>query len=88
MPEGSKLVAFEPVAAIGTGHPDNPADAETVAEKIAAQYPGVEVLYGGSVTPENAKAFIQQENISGVLVGEASLEAQEFVKIVNACLIQ
>lgn len=85
IPEETKLVAFEPVAAIGTHQPDTPQDAQAVAQKIKAQHPQIEVLYGGSVTSENVKAFVNQENINGVLVGEASLEAEEFVKIVNIC---
>ncbi|QQG43702.1 MAG: triosephosphate isomerase [Candidatus Daviesbacteria bacterium] len=88
IPKGTKLVAYEPVEAIGTGHPDSPQEAESVSQKIKADHPQVEILYGGSITSENAKAYICREDISGVLVGEASLEGEEFVKIVNACLIQ
>lgn len=88
IPDGTKLVAFEPVAAIGTGHPDTPQDTQIVAQKIKVQHPQIEVLYGGSVTSANTKAFVLQEDIGGVLVGEASLQAEEFVKIVSACLTQ
>lgn len=80
--EGCKLVAFEPVFAVGTGNPDTPEDANQVARGLKEKYGyGLEVLYGGSVTSENVKGFVTQENISGVLVGKASLDAEEFIKI-------
>lgn len=80
VPEGVKLIAYEPIFAIGTGHPDTPQD----ANEVAKSFNGVEVLYGGSVTSENVKAFLQQDNINGVLVGGASLNSEEFLKIVEA----
>ena len=84
VPEGVKLVAFEPVSAIGTGNPDSPADASAVAEFFKDKYDNnLEVLYGGSVDGQNAKAFLQQKNISGLLVGTASLDPDEFIKIVE-----
>lgn len=85
VPTGTHLVAYEPIFAIGTGTPDTPQNAENIA-KIIKEKSNVDVLYGGSVTSENAKAFLQMDNVSGVLVGKASLEAEEFVKIVNACI--
>lgn len=87
IPEGCKLVAFEPVEAIGTGHPDTPTDAQAVAWQLKKNYgEELEILYGGSVTAENVKHFLNEDDITGVLVGSASLEAQEFVDIVEASL--
>lgn len=83
IPEGCKVVAYEPVFAIGTGMPDTPDNANKVAGIILGKHPGVEVLYGGSVSSENARSFTDMEHISGLLIGKASLEAEEFVKIVN-----
>lgn len=87
VPEGVKLVAYEPVFAIGTGNPDTPDNANSTAltlkEKYGLPAGGLEVLYGGSVTSENAGAFLKQTNISGLLIGKASLEAEEFIKIVE-----
>lgn len=84
VPEGCKLVAYEPVFAIGTGEPDTPQSANEVALELKQKYGNdLEVLYGGSVNAENCTAFIKQDNISGLLIGKASLEAEEFVKIVN-----
>lgn len=82
VPDGCKLVAYEPVSAIGTGNPDTPEDANKVAKVLKEKYNhDLEVLYGGSVDPQNVKGFIDQANISGVLVGNASLDAEEFIKI-------
>lgn len=84
LPEGVKLIAYEPVFAIGTGNPDTPDNAERVASILKGKsQEDMAVLYGGSVTSENAKAFLQQENISGLLVGKASLDPGEFVKIIE-----
>lgn len=85
IPEGVKLVAFEPIFAIGTGNPDTPADAEKVAETLKQRYPEVKVLYGGSVTSDNSQVFLRQNNLVGLLIGGASLEPLEFVKIVESC---
>lgn len=82
IPGECRLVAYEPVWAIGSGNPDTPQNANGVADKVKQKLGnGLEILYGGSVTSQNIKEFIEQENISGVLVGNASLNAEEFIKI-------
>lgn len=87
VPEGVTLVAYEPVFAIGTGSPDTPADAARVAEILQGKsQDNLSVLYGGSVTSENAKPFLQQENLAGLLIGGASLDPAEFLKIVAVAL--
>lgn len=87
LPENVKLVAFEPIFAIGTGNPDTPQNANEVAESLKQKHGAdLEVLYGGSVTSENVKGFLQKDNISGVLVGGASLDPEEFLKIINECI--
>ena len=48
---------------------------------------GIPVLYGGSVTAANAEALIAGENISGFLVGGASLKPDDFLAIVRAAQI-
>ena len=45
----------------------------------------VRILYGGSVKPENAKDILAQPHVDGALVGGASLEAESFTGIINAC---
>lgn len=80
-----KLTAYEPVFAIGTGNPDTPESAGKVALNLKEKYgEDLEVLYGGSVTSENVKSFIIQPALSGVLIGKASLDAGEFLKICKA----
>ena len=83
VPEGCQLVAYEPIFAIGSGNADTPDSANSVATILRQNNQGLEVLYGGSVTSENVKSFLNKENISGVLVGNASLDAREFIRIVN-----
>ncbi|MDO8618499.1 MAG: triose-phosphate isomerase [Candidatus Daviesbacteria bacterium] len=81
-----QLIAYEPVFAIGTGNPDTPENANSVAGELKQKLAeSVEVLYGGSVNSGNVASFTNQTNISGVLIGKASLDAEEFVKIVEAC---
>lgn len=84
IPEGVKLVAYEPIFAIGTGLPDTPEDAEMVSKKIKEKYSFVQfVLYGGSVTPEDVNTFTQMQSVDGVLVGGASLDPEKFRQIIE-----
>jgi triosephosphate isomerase len=84
VPEGAKIVAYEPVFAIGSGNPDTPENADGVAGKIKQKYgEGLDVLYGGSVESKNALMFLQQQNLSGLLIGGASLDPEEFLEIVK-----
>ncbi len=76
------IIAYEPLFAIGSGNPDTPENANNAAEKIK-EIINAPVLYGGSVTPENVNGFTTMDNIDGVLVGGASLDAQEFYKIIQ-----
>ena len=85
IPEGVKIAAYEPVFAIGTGTPDTPENADSVAKDIKSRNPDLAILYGGSVNSENCESFIDKENISGLLIGKSSLNAEEFLKIVSNC---
>lgn len=90
VPEGCNLIAYEPVWAISTGLTNTPgigkADTPENADKMVAYFKQkygaeLEVIYGGSVDSRNVERFVSQQNISGVLVGNASLNALEFAKI-------
>lgn len=83
IPQGVSIIAYEPVFAIGSGNPDNPQNADKIARNLKTQENVKNVLYGGSVTGDNVKNFTEQESIDGVLVGGASLEASEFIKIIE-----
>lgn len=86
------VIAYEPVWAIGTGKNAKPEDAEaaavTIRREIKALYgekaaEKVRVLYGGSVTKENAKQYLKTNGIDGLLIGGASLKAETFAGIVE-----
>jgi triosephosphate isomerase len=85
-------VAYEPVWAIGTGRVAGPAEILEAHALIRAFLrkrfaPGGEaprILYGGSVKPDNAEQIIRLDNVDGVLVGGASLQAETFARIALA----
>lgn len=85
VPQDVKLIAYEPIFAIGTGTPDTPENANEMAAFFKQKNENLDVLYGGSVTSENVAGFVSKESINGVLIGKASLDAEEFVKIIQAC---
>jgi len=88
------VVAYEPVWAIGTGKAATAEGANAVLRNhirpALAQLFGsglaqnLRILYGGSVNGANAAEFFHQPEIDGALVGGASLQVEEFVKIVEA----
>jgi len=86
------VIAYEPVWAIGTGRTPSAADVAEVHRHIRAELAGkvddaagVRVLYGGSVKPSNAAELMNLENVDGALVGGASLKAEDFWAIGQAC---
>lgn len=81
VPQGVNILAYEPVFAIGTGNPDTPENADNIAKSFVDK--NKIVLYGGSVKSENVRSFTKEENVKGVLVGGASLDAQEFIQIIQ-----
>lgn len=82
IPFGVEIVAFEPPFAIGSGNPDNPQDVISVVEKLKAKG-DYTIIYGGSVTSNNVKSFISKGQVDGVLVGQQSLDPQNFIKILE-----
>ena len=87
------IIAYEPIWAIGTGKTATKEDAnETIKwirEEIANLYgkdvaEKVIIQYGGSVKPSNAKELFEMSDIDGGLIGGASLDPEDFAKIVNS----
>nr|AGC56216.1 triose-phosphate isomerase [Dermatophagoides farinae] len=86
------VLAYEPVWAIGTGKTASPQQAQEVHQKLRQCFSEnvspqiaetIRIIYGGSVTANNAKELASQADVDGFLVGGASLKP-EFVQIVNA----
>lgn len=85
VPDGVSIILYEPQAAIGTGQPGSPQEADALA-KALRQILGREVimiLYGGSVNSENVNDFCRSENLNGVGVGGASLDPKKFLEIIK-----
>lgn len=86
------VVAYEPVWAIGTGKTATPQMAQDVHAVLRAQLAGrsldvaqkVQILYGGSMKPENAQELLAMADIDGGLIGGAALKAVDFLAIINA----
>jgi triosephosphate isomerase len=87
------VVAYEPIWAIGTGRTptvEQVAEVHTalrqaLRQRFGEQAETVQLLYGGSVKPENARQLMHAADVDGALVGGASLKAADFLAIAVAC---
>ena len=88
-------IAYEPVWAIGTGLTATPQQAQEVHDlirKLLAQMydeqlaQEIRIQYGGSVKPGNAAELMSQKDVDGLLVGGASLKADDFLAIIRAAV--
>lgn len=86
------VIAYEPVWAIGTGRTATDEQAQEVHKFIRQYLAGkdqvvaekIQILYGGSAKPENAKGLFAMPDIDGGLIGGASLDAESFLKIYHS----
>jgi triosephosphate isomerase len=88
-------IAYEPVWAIGTGRTATPQQAQEVhgfiRDLLDQMYDAelaeeIRILYGGSVKPSNSAELMSQSDIDGLLVGGASLKADDFLAIVRSAV--
>ncbi len=83
------VVAYEPVWAIGSGQQPEIKDIEsvhqTIRKALGAAGEAVQVIYGGSVTPQNAGSILENQEVDGVLVGSASINGDGFWAIAEKC---
>jgi len=85
----NSIIAYEPIWAIGTGKTASPAMVEEVHFNIrefletynAESANSIPILYGGSVNSKNCQALFEMNNINGALIGGASLNSLDFIKI-------
>ncbi|MEO8512702.1 MAG: triose-phosphate isomerase [Ignavibacteria bacterium] len=86
-------IAYEPIWAIGTGKNATAHQVENVhnflRKKLKKLYneevaKNTKIIYGGSVTPENAKELFAAQTVNGGLIGGASLDVEKFVQIINS----
>ena len=86
------LVAYEPVWAIGTGKNATPEDAtkvhrrvrEKLRQVVGERGTAIPILYGGSVNRDNARSLLAADEVNGLLVGGASLDAEGWATIVRS----
>ncbi len=92
--QGRFILAYEPIWAIGTGLTATPTQTNEAHQQIRKaledlrqpQATNTPILYGGSVTPQNAKALLSCSEVDGLLFGGASLKAESFLAVLKSAL--
>lgn len=88
------VIAYEPLWAIGSKEPATPSECFEVViaiRRALASLSGIDyakkvnILYGGSVTKESSKAFLEEGGVDGLLIGRASQEVTSFFEIITSC---
>jgi triosephosphate isomerase len=77
------MIGYRPLEAIGIDVPETPAEATEVVQQISEIVPDKPILYGGSLNSKNAAAYLKIDGVAGLMVGRASLDAEEFARICN-----
>ena len=81
-----EIIVYEPPESISTvseGIADNPKDVSETISQLRESHSFKYALYGGSVDSQNVSTFTKLSNVDGVVPGRASLDALEFLKIIE-----
>lgn len=78
------IVAYEPIWAIGSGVIPTIHEIGEILDAIRLRYPGLKLMYGGSVDPVNADLLYKLENIDGLLVGGASTNSVKLQQLISS----
>lgn len=81
---GNLIIGYGPVEAVGLDIPQPPEKIRAAVEEIKIIVPDAPILYGGSINSDNAADIMETEGVSGLMVGTACLDADEFAGIHEA----
>lgn len=82
--EGASYIAFEPLAAIGSGQNATPDEVHTFRQSL--RHSKCTFMYGGSVDETNCVQYLKPKIVEGFLVGTASLDPIQFSSLINTCI--